>query len=137
MFKLSDAANLAFHAMMVLASDPDANQQSVTQLADYLGVSDNHLAKVMQRLSKVGLVVSRRGPKGGFSLGRPAKEITLKEIYEVMEGPLIERACMLDRPVCDGTRCLLGNLVSTIHHQISSHLTNTSLADVTITKRKR
>ena len=130
MFKLSDAANLAFHAMAVLASNRTESRQSVTRLARHLGVSDNHLAKVMQRLAKLGLVVSTRGPKGGFSLGRKADEISLKEIYEAIEGPLIERTCMLGKPVCDGTNCLLGNLVLTIHQRIDDHLTNTSLADV-------
>ena len=130
MFKLSDAANLAFHAMMVLASKPEIGQHSVSQMAEYLGVSENHLAKVMQRLSKVGLVISKRGPKGGFRLGKPAEEVSLMEIYQTMEGPLNTRTCMLARPVCDGTNCLLGNLVSVMYQQISTHLSNTSLADV-------
>lgn len=132
MFKLSDAANLAFHSMLVLSSQPAGTQQSVAYLAQYLGVSENHLAKVMQRLAKVGLVVSRRGPKGGFVLGRPSKDITLLEIYETMEGPLSHRTCMLEQPICKGDCCLMGHLLDTVQDQLRAHLTNTSLADVTL-----
>ena len=130
MFKLSDAANLAFHAMLILSGEKKGNQLSVYHLADHLGVSENHLAKVMQRLSKIGLVISRRGPKGGFTLGKPADQIRLLEIYEVMEGPLMPRLCMLENPVCDGKCCLLGDLLSTIHQQIHDHLSNTTLAQI-------
>jgi DNA-binding IscR family transcriptional regulator len=46
LLKISDAVNLAFHAMLFLAADPDRHL-SVQDLAKHMGVSDNHLSKVM------------------------------------------------------------------------------------------
>ena len=130
MLKISDAANLALHAMSVLAATKGPGQASVTRLAERLGVSEHHLAKVMQRLSKVGLVRSRRGPKGGFSLGRPADEILLMEVFEAIEGPIPERTCLLGRKVCKGDHCLLGDLIHSVNEQVREHLTRTRLSEM-------
>jgi Rrf2 family protein len=125
--KISDAANLAFHAMLILAREPDNGQLSVADMAHRLGVSENHLAKVMQRLAKVGLVKSRRGPGGGFTLRKPAAQIRLLDIYVAIEGPLPHGRCLLDKPVCDGSCCLLGGLLTDLHDRIAGHLERTTL----------
>ena len=130
MLKISDAANLAFHAMLLLSTKSAAEPLSVQGLADTLHVSDNHLSKVMQRLSKAGLVASRRGPHGGFYLAKPPAAIRLNDIYTVIEGPLAEAGCLLDKPLCEGSCCLLGNLLASVHEQIRFHLVNTTLEDV-------
>jgi Rrf2 family protein len=125
--KISDAANLAFHAMLILAREPGGGQLSVADMARRLGVSENHLAKVMQRLAKVGLVKSRRGPGGGFTLRRLAAQVRLLDIYVAIEGPLPRGRCLLDKPVCDGTCCLLGGLLIDLHDRIAEHLEHTTL----------
>jgi Rrf2 family protein len=130
MLKISDAANLALHAMAALACTNGGGQTSVNQLAERLGVSEHHLAKVMQRLGKIGLVKSRRGPKGGFTLGRDPDTIHLIEIYEAIEGPMPERECLLDRQVCDGTHCLMGDLIQSVDRQVRDHMQNTKLTDM-------
>jgi Rrf2 family iron-sulfur cluster assembly transcriptional regulator len=130
MLKISDAVNLAFHAMMILATDPHARPMSVASMAKRLSVSENHLAKVMQRLHKIGLVTSKRGPKGGFTLGRPAGEIRLIDVYVSIEGPISKRECLLREPICDGSCCLLGGLLGSINDQVRRHLSETTLAQV-------
>lgn len=130
MLKISDAVNLAFHAMLLLSTKPKAEQVSVQELAATLRVSDNHLSKVMQRLSKAGLVGSRRGPRGGFYLVKDPASVRLSEIYVIIEGPIPAAACLLEKPLCEGQCCLLGNLLSSVHNQIRDHLDGTTLQDV-------
>lgn len=130
MLKVSDAVNLAFHAMLFLAVDGGRSQLSVQDLARRMGVSDNHLSKVMQRLSKAGFVGSKRGPKGGFFIRKAAAEIRLIDIYETIEGPLSRETCLLDKPVCGGSCCLLGNMLGSLRQQIHDQLSNTTLEDV-------
>ncbi len=130
MLKVSEAVNLAFHAMLFLAVDDGRSQLSVQDLARRMGVSDNHLSKVMQRLSKAGFVGSKRGPKGGFFILKPAEDIRLIDVYETIEGPLSRNTCLLEKPVCDGSCCLLGNMIGSLQEQIREHLTNTTLEDV-------
>ena len=65
--KMSEAVSIALHASALLASDP-GTKLSNKQIAGRLHVSEAHLSKVLQRLVKVGLVRSMKGPKGGFVL---------------------------------------------------------------------
>jgi Rrf2 family protein len=124
---ISEAASLGLHTMALLARDPD-NRFTTQELASRLKASGNHLAKVMQRLVRAGLIDSVRGPQGGFRLTRPAGRIKLLEIYEAVEGPLGEAGCLLSEPVCDGRECVLGEVVQSVHRQIRAYLAKTTLA---------
>ncbi len=130
MLTISDASNLAFHSMMLLATLQKDQTLSVNELSEKLLVSANHLSKVMQRLAKAGLVKSRRGPTGGFSLAKKSDTIFLGDIYIAIEGPLPEPKCLLQKPICDGSCCLLGNLFSSMQKKINEHFTQISLKDV-------
>jgi Rrf2 family protein len=87
------------------------------------------LAKVMQRLAKAGLVRSRRGPKGGFSLAADPDQTTLLEVYEAAEGPLEMNHCLLGRPVCH-TQCIMGGFLEGISRQVSQYLQKTKLSQI-------
>jgi len=129
--KISDASVLAFHTMLYLSSYQD-RLVSTKEIANKYHVSENHLAKVLQRLVKVGLVDSIRGPKGGFKLGRDAGEISLIEIYEIMDGPIGMYDCLLDESSCGGgNSCLIFNgLLGSINHQFKDYLSNKKLSDL-------
>ena len=129
LLRISDAATLALHTMALLASaEPD--RLCVREVADRLSASRAHLSKVLQRLAKAGLVTSIRGPRGGFSLARPAEEITLLEAYEAIDGRLEDSTCLLGAPVCSGNSCLLGDLVETVNLHVRVRLAGTRLRDV-------
>lgn len=49
-----------------------------------------YLLKIMQQLVRINILQSKRGPRGGFSLGRPINEITMLEIIEAVNGPIAE-----------------------------------------------
>jgi len=85
--KISNAATIALHAMTYLAAFPD-NKHMTKEIASLHQVSEAHLSKVLQRLTRAGLVKAVRGPKGGFSLAKSADEISLLEVYETIEGTL-------------------------------------------------
>jgi Rrf2 family protein len=125
--KISEAASLGLHAMMILAGKVPA-MVSASEISEILHASEATLAKVLQRLAKVGLVKSTRGPKGGFLLGKPPQKINLLEVYEAIEGPLLPVSCLLHQPVCPDGKCIFGDIVKNIHGQIAQHLANTTLA---------
>lgn len=127
-FRVSEAASLGLHAMVLLGSHPE-ERVSAGEIAEVLGVSEAHLAKVMQRLAHVGLVHSTRGPHGGFVLAKACDEITLLDVYEAIEGPLAETTCLLHTPVCDGA-CFLGDLLDQVNTLVREHLSRTKLCDL-------
>ncbi len=130
LLKISEAASLALHTMVYLAAN-DGRLATTHEIADLLRVSESHLAKVLQRLAKVGLVDSTRGPKGGFCLARSGDDISLLEVYEAIEGPLADTVCLLGEPVCRGEECILGGLLGTVNRQAREYLAGTTLADLT------
>jgi Rrf2 family protein len=128
--RISEAASLGLHTMAMLAREGQ-NRLTTQEVAARLCASGHHLAKVMQRLARAGLVSATRGPQGGFQLLKSAEDIRLLEIYEAIEGPLIPNGCLLSRPACDCTRdCALGDIVRKVHHLVQRHLSDTTLAEL-------
>ena len=117
MIKLSEAASLALHTMVLLADIPD-RQVSAREIAHELDVSEAHLAKVLQRLARHGLLNSVRGPKGGFSLARSYSNISLLDIYESVEGPMIDEHCFRTTRACNSRRCIFGGLLVDVNKVI-------------------
>ena len=126
LLKITDAASLALHTMVLLASAPD-EVVTTGDIAESLRASEAHLSKVLQRLNKAGLVKSVRGPQGGFKLAKKPEAITLLDIYEAMEGPLITSTCLLGTPMCVGPICMLGSLLSTVNTEVKDYFENTQL----------
>jgi Rrf2 family protein len=128
--RISEASSLALHTMALLAKNPK-KRLSTPQIASVIGGSSHHLRKVMRRLVKAGMVASFAGPGGGFQLLRPPGRTTLLQIYEAVEGPISGETCLLGEPICSGRRCLIGDLLHSVHVQIRDRLAETSLAELT------
>ncbi|MBN1867419.1 Rrf2 family transcriptional regulator [Candidatus Sumerlaeota bacterium] len=130
----SDAASLAMHTAVFLASAQAVREPeplTVSRIASTLDASEAHLSKVLQRLGKAGIVISSRGPRGGFVLARPADKITLLEVYEAIEGAFVEADCLLRSPVCQGASCILGRLLRNVNGEVRQYLEKKNLSDLT------
>jgi Rrf2 family protein len=127
--RISEPASLALHAAALLAQRKD-ERLSNQQIAAALRVSEHHLAKVMQQLAKAGVLDSTRGPHGGFQLNRPAEGISLLEVFEAAEGPLGDAECLLAERVCDGSECMVGELVHSVHKHVRQYLAENTLAQL-------
>jgi Rrf2 family protein len=128
--RISEAATLALHTLALLAARP-GEILSTHRIAARLEASEAHLAKVLQRLARMGLVRSIRGARGGFVLGRDAAEVTLLEAYEAIDGPLRPSTCLMGHKVCQDQGCILGNLLEDINHDVRAHLSSQRLSDLT------
>lgn len=127
LLRISEATSLALHTMVLLAANQE-RLRSTKAIASALDVSEAHLAKVLQRLARVGLVRSTRGPNGGFALDSHPDEVTLLEVYEAIEGPLVPTDCLLAVPVCGDNGCILGDLLETVNKQVKDYLAGTTLS---------
>ena len=129
LLKLSEAVSLGLHATVILAANHDG-PCTARRLAERLRASEAHLAKVMQRLVKAGLVLSTRGPRGGFVLAAPPEEISLLQVYEAIEGPVEPTGCVFGVPVCDRETCIFGGFVSEFENRFRAYLANTRLSEL-------
>jgi FeS assembly SUF system regulator len=91
--RLSHLADYAVVLMTAAARRPAGARLSATELAGETGVPLPTAQKLMGQLAACGLLQSVRGAGGGFSLSRPAAEITLADIVEAVEGPIALTMC--------------------------------------------
>lgn len=127
LLKISEASVLAIHAMIYIAMKKD-DLATNAEIAEFLNASENHLSKVLQRLTKAGLVKSIRGPRGGFVLGKNSSDITIREIYELFEGAMEPDGCLMQTPVC-GHNCIFGDLLHRMNHMVIDFMSGTKLSD--------
>lgn len=124
-FNLSEASSIAIHSMVMVASCE--GRTNVNKIAEKLNFSKHHVAKVMQRLVKVGILDSNRGPSGGFGLAKPASEINLLEIYEAIEGKMISYDCPLGYDECAFEKCILGTIAHDMNRNFKNYLVEHNL----------
>ncbi len=94
-------------------------------------VSEAFLAKIFQMLGQAGIVNSHRGVKGGFSLGRPAAEISLRDVVEVCEGGIVLNHCLRSvNPCKDADSCAVADVWREAQDALTGALDRTNLADV-------
>ena len=132
-FKLTEGANLALHAMMLLADSPENSRDTAT-MAKELEASAHHLSKVMQRLQRAGMVTSIRGPRGGFRLASDPKTVTLLDVYAAVEGDMEIHSCLMGRPICEHPNCPLGAAIGKAGKEFRDILKKTTLAQVSFGK---
>ncbi len=94
--KLTDYATVV---LTVLASAPET-MLSASGLAERAGLEAPTVAKLLKSLAQAGLVKAFRGVAGGYRLARPARDISLVEIVEAMEGPLAMTECSIHNGHC-------------------------------------
>lgn len=87
---ISLTAEHALRAVVYLASHP-GNCCTVDCIAKHTGIPAGSLAKVLQQLSKAGLVSSQRGPNGGFVLTRSPTTLTFMDVIIAADGQVSER----------------------------------------------
>lgn len=99
--QLNQATDYAFRAMLHMGGLAPGTVVSTQTLAENEAIPPRFLLKIMRSLHQAGLIHSHRGAEGGFSLARPAGEISLLDIIEAMEGPVAIHRCLGDRESCN------------------------------------
>lgn len=98
--RLSHLADYAVVLMTAAARRTDGARLSATELAGETGVPLPTAQKLMGQLAASGLLSSARGAAGGFSLARAARDISLADIVEAVEGPIAMTVCSEGRTDC-------------------------------------
>ena len=98
--QLTRAADYAVRVMIHLAGLPPQTRTSRAELASAAECPEQFLSKVLQNLTRAGLVVSHRGNTGGFELAAIHRNATVLEIVEAIEGPLRLNLCLTADQAC-------------------------------------
>jgi Rrf2 family protein len=98
--QLTRAADYAVRVMVHLAGLPPETRASRGELAEAAQCPDQFLSKVLQSLTKSGLVVSHRGNTGGFELPTIHREASILQVIEAVEGPVRLNVCLVSDHAC-------------------------------------
>ena len=91
--RLTHLADYAVVLMTAAARRPPGERLRATDLAQDTGVPLPTAQKLMQHLASAGLLIGQRGAGGGYALARPVSEISLADIVEAIEGPIVLTQC--------------------------------------------
>jgi Rrf2 family protein len=125
--KIRDSTSIALHAMVIIAEHKD-NPITTHDIAEEMIVSEAHLSKVLQRLVKEDLILSSRGPHGGFRLAKDPEEICLMDVYIAIEGPLPVDHCLFHSRSCTREYCIMGGVMEKVNNIIRDYLRGTKLS---------
>ncbi len=131
MLQITRQTEYAIMGLQELARRDPSHPIQLKVIAASCEVSEAFLAKIFQMLAQAGIVKSHRGVKGGFSMGRAAEEITLREIVEVCEGGIALNHCLRKVDPCkDVDTCLVADVWRRAQAALTGALDQTRLSEV-------
>jgi Rrf2 family iron-sulfur cluster assembly transcriptional regulator len=123
----SQATKYALAALTQLATRPTP----IRPLAAAAHVPHPFLAKLVPTLVRAGILASSRGRGGGVRLARPAQEISLLQVVQVVDGHRLEEECPFHPQPCPGDpHCPFRELWDPVREALISFLQTTTLADL-------
>ncbi len=131
--KINMETDYAFRIMRALARRGVVTDAS--SIAESAAVPQRFTIKILGKLVTSGLVVSKKGANGGYLLSRDPSEITLLDILEVIEGPIVISKCLGDDFVCrhDGVSehcdCFFNRVFDEINITVANKLKSVTVAD--------
>ncbi len=128
--RLTTKGRYAVTAMLDIALHRNRGPISVMDIAERQGISAAYLEQLLAKLKKGGLLVSVRGPGGGYQLDRALAEITVSSIITAVGDGVDATRCHGTGDCQDGDRCLTHELWSDLSGEIDGFLSGISLADL-------
>lgn len=135
MLRLTKKADYGLMALKYLAEQtvrvnaPAA--QSAKDIAEAYHIPPQLLAKILQTLTKAGILVSHAGTNGGYALARPALEINAFEVIRAIDGPLFITSCITIHGTCDlAGHCTIKEPLRKVNDSIKDLLSGIRIADL-------
>ena len=127
---LSQAVGYAALSLGYLAGRPDGTAL-VREIAEACEIPAPYLSKIVNQLSRAGIVKTQRGVGGGARLSREAQSITLFDLCDVLNDPAIQARCMLGVADCSDRRsCPAHEFNSARRERLIQYLKGMTIADI-------
>ena len=127
----SRSAEYAIRAFVHLAAVPDGKYAMVKNIAEEADIPAHFLAKILQQLARKGFLRSSKGPTGGFCLRSPAKDISLIQLVDTIDGLTDYTRCPAGMAECnDQAPCGMHDSWKALRGRIMEYLERTSIEDV-------
>ena len=125
----SDTVEYALRAIVHLAHEaPEA--RTTAQIAEATRVPKDYLSKILQGLSKKGIVQTQRGVGGGISLAKPPSELTILDVVNAVDPIKRYKTCPLNLPNPGANLCPLHKRMDAAMATVEEAFRNSTLAEV-------
>lgn len=98
--QITKQADYALRAVLYLARIEDGSKASTRDIAEKQQIPPSFLAKIVSQLSIAGLIQTSRGARGGVILARPAEQVSMLDVIEAIDGPLLLNECTGNPRIC-------------------------------------
>lgn len=129
--EISRRTDYGVRVIIDLAALPKNVRTSTHEIADRQNIPAPFLAKIISQLSLSGLVSTYRGSGGGVSLARPASEISLLHVVEVLDGPVRLNRCAIEPGACPrDEHCPVHHIWAKAQSDLTGLLSSTTFDDL-------
>ena len=129
--RLTREADYAIRIMYTLSVNDELTDAA--SIAESIVVTRRFTLKILGKLLEAGLVASKLGAGGGYYLAKPAKEISIADIIEAIEGPLLISTCLCGGYSCervtDCSRCVFHCMFETLNEELHKKLSSISIGE--------
>jgi Rrf2 family protein len=127
--QITRQADYAIRAVRYLARQTPNQRSATSTIAKEMSIPPSFLAKIISQLSIAGLLHTSRGARGGVTLAREPNEITLLDVVEAIDGPILLNECVGDPGNCDfSDDCPMHPIWTDVQQSLVAHLRETNFA---------
>ncbi|MBT5953913.1 Rrf2 family transcriptional regulator [bacterium] len=131
--KLNICSDYAIRIVFSLSNTDEC--KTMPSLSEELLVPYNHLTKIVQTLSKAGIVQTKQGKFGGVFLAKSPESISFKEVITLMEGPIKLSDCITNSSFCKlKSSCKIQGVFGKLQRQINELFENVNFSDLNQSK---
>jgi Rrf2 family protein len=128
--QITRQADYAVRAIYYLANLGQESRASTSQIAKEQHIPPSFLAKIISQLSVAGLLHTSRGARGGVTLARDPKEITMLDVVEAIDGPILLNECVDDSHGCKfEEECPMRHMWCKIQGDVVNRLQSATFSD--------
>ncbi len=133
--QITREADYAIRCVLYL-SEPQGEVIMVDKIAKAKKIPKSFLAKILQKLTKAGIVKSFRGVKGGFQLTVKPQKISLLDVIEAIDGPVAMNRCAIDKRMCSlSNECSVHPVWVELRKEVEARLRKTDFKKLLTVKK--
>ena len=100
MIRINRQTDYAIRVVLALAKEPEGSRLPSARIGQEMLIPRAFLTRIVAELAQAGLLQTFAGREGGLQLARPAEQLTLKDVVQAFEGPVLLSECMLGEEAC-------------------------------------
>ena len=122
---INQECDYAFRIVLMLSKEGVDNRLDAKTLSEQGSIPLRFLLKLTRKLTQSGIVKSFRGVNGGYSITKEPESITLKDVVEAIQGPIIVTRCIYDKNACSANKisyCSIHKALSNVQNTLIDEL---------------